>query len=102
MNAEDLLVEGAIGLVAVLLATGAYALVSAMFERRRFANRLQLASGQTASASLESRIASSTAGVRGAIERVFSAMGALMPLGRKTAPKSPRRSIWPASARPMR
>ena len=87
MNTEDLLVEGAIGLVAVLLATVAYALVSAVFERRRFANRLQMASGQTASASLESRIASSTAGVRGAIERIFTALGALMPLGQEDRAK---------------
>lgn len=80
MSTQNLLVEAIIGLVAVLLAAGTYSLVFTVLDRRRFTRRMELASGQV-TASLESRIASGTAGFRGAVERIFTALGSLMPLG---------------------
>ena len=86
MSVQELLIDGGIGLVAILLAAGTYSVVLTLADRRRFAQRMLLASGQP-TASLESRIASSTAGFRGAVERVFTALGSLMPLGQEDRAK---------------
>ena len=68
-----LIVLGSLGLFVFLV-------VRSGADRIRVARRLQLAGGKMGE-SLEHRLADSAAGVRGAAERVFTALGGFMPLG---------------------
>lgn len=83
-----MIADAVAGLVAVLVGTGIYAVVVSTFERRRFAQRVSLAAGRSnQESSLESRIASGTAGIRGALESVLTVLGRLMPLGEEDRAK---------------
>ena len=83
-----MIADAVAGLAAVLLGTGIYAVVVSTFERRRFAQRVSLAAGRSnQQSSLESRIASGTAGIRGALESVLTVLGRLMPLGEEDRAK---------------
>lgn len=83
-----MIVDAVAGLAAVLVGTGIYAVVVSTFERRRFAQRVSLAAGRSnQQSSLESRIASGTAGIRGALESVLTVLGRLMPLGEEDRAK---------------
>ena len=63
------------------LAVSVYLAVSAWQNRQRMARRLQLAEGQSAGSTFDERLAEGAAGVRGALERTFTALGGIMPLG---------------------
>ena len=83
-----MIADAVAGLAAVLLGAGIYAVVVSTFERRRFAQRVSLAAGRSnQESSLESRIASGTAGIRGALESVLTVLGRLMPLGEEDRAK---------------
>ena len=83
-----MIVDAVAGLAAVLVGAGIYAVVVSTFERRRFAQRVSLAAGRSnQESSLESRIASGTAGIRGALESVLTVLGRLMPLGEEDRAK---------------
>lgn len=83
-----MIVDAVAGLAAVLVGAGIYAVVVSTFERRRFAQRVSLAAGRSnQQSSLESRIASGTAGIRGALESVLTVLGRLMPLGEEDRAK---------------
>ena len=83
-----MIADAVAGLAAVLVAAGIYAVVVSTFERRRFAQRVSLAAGRSnQQSSLESRIASGTAGIRGALESVLTVLGRLMPLGEEDRAK---------------
>lgn len=83
-----MIVDALAGLAAVLVGAAIYYVVSSTFERRRFAQRVSLASGQSSqTSSLESRIASGTAGIRGAAESILTVLGRLMPLGEEDRTK---------------
>ena len=62
---------------------GVFFLVRILGDRSRLARRLRLAEGKTGEgeARLSSRLTEGMAGARGGLERVFTALGALMPLG---------------------
>ena len=83
-----MIADAVAGLAAVLVGAGIYAVVVSTFERRRFAQRVSLAAGRSnQQSSLESRIASGTAGIRGALESVLTVLGRLMPLGEEDRAK---------------
>ena len=83
-----MIADAVAGLAAVLVGAGIYAVVVSTFERRRFAQRVSLAAGRSnQESSLESRIASGTAGIRGALESVLTVLGRLMPLGEEDRAK---------------
>ena len=65
---------------AAFLAVGAFWGAQALLDRSRLTRRVQMAGGQS-SVRLENRLADSAAGVRGALERALSLLGAFMPLG---------------------
>ena len=62
---------------------GVFFLVRILGDRSRLARRLRLAEGKAGEgeARLSSRLTEGMAGARGGLERVFTALGALMPLG---------------------
>lgn len=77
-----MMVDALAGLAAILLGGAVFYVVNSVIERRRFAQRVSLAAGQSSQqSSLESRIASGTAGIRGALESILTVLGRLMPLG---------------------
>ena len=83
-----MIADAVAGLASVLVGAGIYAVVVSTFERRRFAQRVSLAAGRSnQESSLESRIASGTAGIRGALESVLTVLGRLMPLGEEDRAK---------------
>lgn len=75
-------------MLAVLSALGILVFVSvrALVDRLRVSRRLQLAEGR-GEERIEHRLAESAAGVRGAAERVLTALGGLMPLGEEDRQK---------------
>ena len=75
-------------LLAVLCALGVLVFVGVRgaTDRLRVGRRLQLAEGHSGEG-IESRLAESAAGVRGAAERMFTLLGGLMPLGEEDRQK---------------
>lgn len=75
-------------MLAVLSALGILVFVSvrALVDRLRVSRRLQLAEGRGGER-IEHRLAEGAAGVRGAAERVLTALGGLMPLGEEDRQK---------------
>lgn len=75
-------------LLAVLSGLGflVYVSVRGALDRQRLGRRLQLAEGRM-EAGIEHRLAESAAGMRGALERVLTALGGLMPLGEEDRQK---------------
>lgn len=69
--------------VLAALGFGVFLLVRSLLDRQRLTRRLRLAEGRAdeAEARLSSRFTEGMAGARGGLERVFTALGALMPLG---------------------
>ncbi len=70
-------------LLVVLLALGAgiFAGLRYLMDRSRMTRRLALAQGERPKGGMETRFAIGAAGVKGALERVFTVLGAFMPLG---------------------
>ena len=75
-------------LLAVLTSLGVFVFttVRGATDRLRLARRLQLAEGN-AGERIENRLAEGAAGVRGAVERIFTALGGFMPLGEEDRQK---------------
>lgn len=75
-------------LLAVLSALGllVFVAVRGAMDRQRLGRRLQLAEGRVEEG-IEHRLAESAAGMRGALERVLTVLGGLMPLGEEDRQK---------------
>ena len=67
-------------LVAAVLAAGVYRTLVVLLDRSRLMRRVQMAGGKT-STSVESRLVEGAAGLRGAMKRILTKLGSLMPLG---------------------
>ena len=67
-------------LLALTLGAGMFVAARYLMDRSRMARRLQLAEGRKPKRT-ESRFAKGTAGMKGAAERMFTILGAFMPLG---------------------
>lgn len=69
--------------VVAILGGGVFVLARSLMDRSRLTRRLRLAEGraEVSEARLSSRFTEGFAGARGGLERVFTALGALMPLG---------------------
>ena len=76
-------------LLIVLLAVGGgvFLGVRRLLDRSRMTRRLALAKGQRPKSHLEGRFAAGAAGVKGALERVFTFLGTFMPLGEEDRSK---------------